>query len=335
MEERKFSENFKIIEKIGEGSFSTVFLAEDAQTGKKVAIKRITRTTAPSRIANELKFLMSVQGMKNIVDIIDTYRDNTDVFIVFPYVEITDFKKMVHVFTISDIKHYMRHLLCALQSIHSQGIVHRDVKPSNFLYNQSARTGVLIDFGLSQKIEDAPEEEKKEKRRRFFFSTHSLGKSMAVASRAPGYLLRDSRPAMCASRSGTRGFKAPEVLFRADSQTTAIDVWSAGVVLLSLLCRKYPFFTSKDDINTLVEIGSLFGDEEMRKAAKHYKRVWRSNIEACMRQKISFRTLIDMCNLKHVEMPASALDLLEKMLQLKASDRITAEEALRHDFFND
>lgn len=322
--------NFKILEKTGEGSFSTVFMGEDKE-GRKVAIKKITRTTSPVRISNELKFLIRLQKVKNIIEILDIYREGAEIFIVFPFIEITDFKLIIEKSKFSEIKNYMFELLTAIQSVHSEGIIHRDIKPSNFLYNLEKKTGYLIDFGLSQQLPET--ETTRKQKKRFFFSSHSTGKSK-ITAKPPGYLIKDPRPSMNGSRSGTRGFKAPEILFRIENQSQAIDIWSAGVIFLCLLSKRYPFFTSKDDVNTLVEIASLFGDEEMRKAAKEYNRTWKSNIETC-RERVSFRSLIDLCNLKHVEMPDSAVDLLEKMLELRASQRIRADEALRHPFFID
>lgn len=52
--------------------------------------------------------------------------------------------------TMEDIKCYLYSLLTALNHLHSHGFVHRDIKPDNFLYNRQLRTGVLIDFGLSE-----------------------------------------------------------------------------------------------------------------------------------------------------------------------------------------
>jgi cell division control protein 7 len=51
---------------------------------------------------------------------------------------------------LNEIKHYMYSLLTSLKHLSSKGIVHRDVKPSNFLYDPETRTGLLIDFGLSE-----------------------------------------------------------------------------------------------------------------------------------------------------------------------------------------
>jgi len=49
-----------------------------------------------------------------------------------------------------EVKHYMKTLLTAVASLSEMGIIHRDIKPTNFLYDPPSRTGLLIDFGLSE-----------------------------------------------------------------------------------------------------------------------------------------------------------------------------------------
>ena len=49
----------------------------------------------------------------------------------------------------------MRALLIAINGLAQAGIMHRDVKPSNFLYDPDTRTGLLIDFGLSELEQDS------------------------------------------------------------------------------------------------------------------------------------------------------------------------------------
>ena len=51
---------------------------------------------------------------------------------------------------LDDIKHYMFGLLSAIKHLSDHGIMHRDLKPSNYLYDPETRTGLLIDFGLSE-----------------------------------------------------------------------------------------------------------------------------------------------------------------------------------------
>lgn len=48
------------------------------------------------------------------------------------------------------VRSYMRNLMESLADIHARGIIHRDVKPANFLYDYAAQTGVLVDFGLAE-----------------------------------------------------------------------------------------------------------------------------------------------------------------------------------------
>ncbi|KAI5184633.1 cell division control protein 7 [Nematocida homosporus] len=358
MEETSQWGRFKAIRKIGEGTFSSVFLVEDKKTCRELALKRITQTTAPSRIANELRYLLELKGERNIIELVAVVRDKNDVLMAFPYIVSTDFKEILSKRSLADIKSYMRELLQGLVPVHALGIIHRDIKPGNFLYNMETKQGCLIDFGLSQRVSlDMSSSSSSRvgssrvggsgvssggvggvaKKQRFFFTAYpSLrGGDKSSVTRPPGYLLRDGRPGMDAARSGTRGFRAPEVLFRVENQTTAIDVWSAGVILLVLLAKKYPFFCEKDDVSALVELAGIFGGQEMREAARHYQRVWKSNIEECIGTKIPFRTVVKLCTGGNEMYPDSVFDLLDKMLALKDVERITAEEALRHRFFLD
>lgn len=47
----------------------------------------------------------------------------------------------------------------------------------------------------------------------------------------------------------------------------AIDIWSAGIILLSILTRKFPIFNSNDDTEALMEISAIFGKTKMDKCA--------------------------------------------------------------------
>lgn len=66
------------------------------------------------------------------------------------------------------------------------------------------------------------------------------------------------------ARAGTRGFRAPEILLKCRDQTTSIDIWSAGVIMLCILTSRYPFFTSPDDLASLAEISTVFGTKEVK-----------------------------------------------------------------------
>jgi len=50
----------------------------------------------------------------------------------------------------NEVKHYMWCMLRAVEHLSNLGIMHRDIKPSNFLYDKNTKSGLLIDFGLSE-----------------------------------------------------------------------------------------------------------------------------------------------------------------------------------------
>ncbi|NXX99165.1 CDC7 kinase, partial [Centropus bengalensis] len=79
-----------------------------------------------------------------------------------------------------------------------------------------------------------------------------------------------SRCQQVAPRAGTPGFRAPEVLTKCPTQTTAIDMWSAGIVFLSLLSGRYPFYKASDDLTALAQIMTVRGSRETIQAAKTF-----------------------------------------------------------------
>ncbi len=143
-----------------------------------------------------------------------------------------------------DLKCYFRCMFSALESVHEFNIMHRDVKPANFLYDPTTGYGVLCDFGLAEvfNVHDwrgkchhtAPTESKphgdvainRNVHSIHLLPGHQLGPKLAPGKRAAmpppervGYLNNDMRPVVRANRAGTRGFRAPEVLFKCQDQT--------------------------------------------------------------------------------------------------------------------
>jgi len=57
------------------------------------------------------------------------------------------------------------------------------------------------------------------------------------------------------------------VLLKCNQQTGAIDVWSAGMILLFFLTGKFPLFQSSDDVEALMEIAVIIGRQKMERVA--------------------------------------------------------------------
>ncbi|KAK4509106.1 uncharacterized protein ATC70_007456 [Mucor velutinosus] len=138
----------------GGGTTSSSTPSSPKDLSEFVALKRVYDTSSPRRIANEIKILKKLKGSKCISPLITAFRQQDQVFVVMPYIQHDEFKPSFHKMELIDIKYYMKSLFTALQQLHRFKILHRDVKPSNFLYNIRKRAGYLIDFGLAESEDD-------------------------------------------------------------------------------------------------------------------------------------------------------------------------------------
>ncbi|KAJ1569341.1 Cell division control protein 7 [Cladochytrium tenue] len=161
-----------------------------------------------------------------------------------------------------------------------------------------------------------------------------------------------SKKSIKASRAGTRGFRPPEVLFREPHQTTAVDIWAVGVILLCMLTGCYPFFISGNDNEALLEIANMFGKEAMHDVAPKFNRTFRTNIttvgasqplgEIVQMARTLNATLTNSSRRRASgsletpppppPVPPEAIDFLTQCLALDPAKRITAVQALEHPF---
>jgi cell division control protein 7 len=242
------------------------------------------------------------------------------------------------------MRNYFHSLLSALHSVHRAGIIHRDIKPTNFLYDHHKQRGVLVDFGLAEKQGTDWQpclclENRDGWRNRYLSSVAFLAQQANAPGLSAGYPKNDTRPSRRANRAGTRGFRAPEVLLKCTSQTTKIDIWSTGVILLTLLARRFPFFNSTDDVDAMIEMASLFGKKRMKVIAAMHGSVFESNIETIGERGFTLERIVVWASCREKEQgPISkaegqAIEFLEGLLQLDPQKRLSAKDALNHDFF--
>ncbi|KZF21812.1 kinase-like protein [Xylona heveae TC161] len=380
------TKRFRLINRIGEGTFSTVYKAEDLlydhyvnewdleekedqkwfsppvkrrrtddagysvanerarrrRGPRYVAIKKIYVTSSPMRIQNELELLHDLRGCESVCPLITAFRHQDQVVAVLPYFRHVDFREYFRDFTVPDMRVYFRSLFAALAAVHEHEILHRDIKPTNFLYDIYRERGVLVDFGLAERegTDWAPcicQDHPQERRERIASSV------AAQQGAATGYPKNDQRNSRRANRAGTRGFRAPEVLLKCPSQTTKIDIWSAGVILLTILARRFPFFHSADDIDAMIEIATIFGAKRMRACALLHGTVFEANIPTIGERGFSFEKIILWSTSRSGKREdgreetlsadeQQAVRFLQRCMELDPEKRISAEEALRHEF---
>ena len=215
----KPEDNYKIINKLGKGSFGSVYKVKHKATREIRAMKIIKNTSIGDNdgAANQ-KFLKEIQVLRelehpNIIKIFEYYIDNRYHYIITElltggelYEAILKFQK----FNEKKAAYIMKQILSALNYLHSKGIVHRDIKPENILVqndnNKKSKNYLdeihikLIDFGASN-----------------FFKENQI---LTLKVGSPYYI-------------------APEVLNK--SYNEKCDIWSAGVVLYVMLTGNFPF----------------------------------------------------------------------------------------------
>jgi casein kinase II subunit alpha len=137
------------------------------------------------------------------VKLLDIVRDQQSKTpsLVFEYVNNTDFKVLYPTLTDYDIRFYIYELLKALDFCHSQGIMHRDVKPHNVMIDHEQRKLRLIDWGLAE------------------FYHPSKEYNVRVASRY---------------------FKGPELLVDLQDYDYSLDMWSLGCMFAGMVCLSCP-----------------------------------------------------------------------------------------------
>lgn len=288
---KKFPEiikhNYTLIENIGEGTFSKVYKAIHLKQNERqkmlfpntnniVAVKFINVTSSANRILNELNIVNLVSDHPNIAPLYDVLRYEDQIAMVIPYYHNDEFRDYYKYLPIQGIKNYTSQLLKALEFIHTKGIIHRDIKPNNFLYDVGKGKGILVDFGLAER-EQETSSSSSSKNKTQICPCKSNDKSSTLSNSLNEKLYleltkciphNETRRSLRVSRAGTRGFRAPEVLLNCSSQTCKIDIWSVGVMLLCFITRRFPIFQSHDDVESLLELTLIFGVDTLRKACK-------------------------------------------------------------------
>jgi len=149
---------------LGEGGFGSVFLVTHKLTGLKRAAKRIPKATLKDdwgMLENEVKSMMELDH-PHICRLFEYFEDKTDIYLILELLEGPDlFDRILE--TLQDPKKkrfneyesgvILRHMLKAIFCCHSANIVHRDVKPENFMFLDKAPGAPLkmIDLGLANR----------------------------------------------------------------------------------------------------------------------------------------------------------------------------------------
>jgi len=296
-------DEFERLNTINEGTYGVVFRVKDKKTGEIVALKKVKmdreREGFPLTSLREINILLSFDH-PSIVDVkeIVVGGHDDDTFMVMEYME-HDLKGVMETmkqpYTQSEVKCLMLQLLEGVKYLHDNWVLHRDLKTSNLLLNNRGELKIC-DFGLSRQY----------------------------GSPLKPY----TQPVV------TLWYRAPELLLGAKEYSTAIDMWSLGCIMAELLSKE-PLFAGKNEIDQLHKIFRILGTPNEERWCGYSKLPGAK----CKFVKQPYNRLRDkfpaVSFTGGLTLSEAGFDLLNRLLTYDPEKRISADDALNHEWFRE
>ncbi|SMR52343.1 unnamed protein product [Zymoseptoria tritici ST99CH_1E4] len=295
--DKRHPSSFQQLEKLGEGTYATVFKGRNGQTGQFVALKEIhldSEEGTPSTAIREISLMKELKH-ENIVSLYDVIHTENKLMLVFEYMD-KDLKKYMDSYQNPNggtrgaldpatIKSFMWQLIRGIAFCHDNRVLHRDLKPQNLLINAQGQLK-LGDFGLA---------------RAFGIPVNTFSNEVV-----------------------TLWYRAPDVLLGSRTYNTSIDIWSAGCIMAEMFTGR-PLFPGTTNEDQLLKIFRLMGTPSERSwpgitQFPEYKQTW--PVYATQ----ELRAILP-------QIDALGLQLLGQLLQLQPERRCSAQQALAHPWF--
>lgn len=294
--EQHVLEKYEVSHKLGKGAYGIVWKATEKRTKQIVALKKVfdafSNATDAQRTYREVLFLQQLSAHENIIRLRNVIKADNNKDLYLVF----DFME-------TDVHHVIRAKI--LEEIHKQFIIYQLLKALKYVHSADLihrdlkPSNILIDSECHVKVGD-------------------FGLARSVNS-------EDDGNAKLTDYVATRWYRAPEILLGSTKYTKAVDMWSVGCILAELITGK-PLFPGTSTLNQIERVLELIGrprPEDIEAVESQHTNAIFNSIKVT--KKKSFHSTF-------VGASEDALDLLKKLLTFNPSQRITAEEALKHKY---
>jgi renal tumor antigen len=290
------SSDFRVISKLGEGSFAQVFKVKMNRTNKYYAVKRLKKRYSSIEEVQRLPELLSLQhlqGHPHVIELVDMIYDNKNGFaaMVFELMDCNLYElgqERKRPFDERTALILSCQLLSAVAFMHSKNMFHRDIKPENCMINRDTMLLKLADFGSTR----------------------------GVANAAP-----------YTEYVATRWYRAPECILTSGSYGPEVDEWAVGCMIYELLTSR-PLFPGKHEVDQISRIHAVLGTPSGDVLAQFSR-----NPNTQISLKFPERGPTDFHKLLPRRISEPVIDLMLKLLVYNPQDRISAGDALQHPAF--
>jgi len=291
-------ERFEKLNRLGEGSYGTVYRAKDLDTGEIVALKKVAIHSEadgfPQSSLREIRLLKALchPHIVELREVVCGQQKPGTTFLVFEYCEHDVAALLLHMdrpLSQAEVKCLMLQLLRAVAYFHGRFIIHRDLKVSNLLLTNKGMLK-LADFGLAREFSDPPD----------CYTTNVV----------------------------TLWYRAPELLLGATLYSSAIDMWSGGCIFGELLLHK-PLLPGKSEEHQLQLICELLGTPN--------EKIWPEVVTLPLHRRWVPPAGCEYNNLavRFPDATDGCLDLMNRLLTFNPTRRITATSCLQHSYFDE
>jgi len=290
------------LDKVGEGTYGTVYKAKDKQTGEFVALKCIRLDNEEEGVSctaiREVSLLKELKH-KNIVKLFTVDLADKRLTLVFEFLDM-DLKKYLDTHkgevTVAVVRSFLHQLLESIEYCHDRQILHRDLKPQNLLIRESTGELKLADFGL--------------------------GKSCGIPVNK------------LTSEVVTLWYRAPDILLGSTNYGNGVDLWAVGCIFAEMVTSK-PLLPGRNDDDQLKKIFDFFGtpNTDIWPSMLAYPN---SKLVAAVEQQhgVFPGRHVDVFEggAAFTALGENGVNLMRKFLRYEPSERISAKEALSHPF---